>query len=196
MLIRSVFSFSQKMLPSISARLYLIEFFVFIVLTVNLTRANINSDVSDEFSYRLPNNTRPESFDLSLRTWIHSGIFDFTGKIRIGIRSSNENQGNTITLHTRQLTVNKVSVTTNTQPPINVPVLNWNHAPKGEFLTIQLSEELLKNSRYIVDIDYNGTLRGDQGGFYRSSYNDDNGNIRLKIIRILTQKTLWFKLTN
>lgn len=167
-----------KMLPPNSTDLNLI-LILLILIRGNFT-TSIRSEISEEFSYRLPNNTRPETFDLSLRTWIHSGIFDFVGIIRIGILTSSKEPGASITLHTRQLTVNQVSVSTITQPPINVTVLNWSHAPKGEFLTIQLAENFARNNRYIVKIDYNGTLRGDQGGFYRSLYNDEDGNIRFE----------------
>lgn len=148
---------------------------------VNFTSYGKNLD-NDEFSYRLPNNTRPETFHLSLRTWIHSGISDFTGKLRIGIITSNE-ASKTVTLHTRQLTINSVTVQTLAEPPRNLSVTDWAHSAKGEFLTITLGDNLIANSRYVVEIDYDGMLRWDQGGFYRSSYNDRNGQQRLVLLK-------------
>lgn len=162
---------------SITKRLQLISLF-FIVTFASSYGTKLDDD---EFSYRLPNNTRPETFDLSLRTWIDSGIFDFTGKLRIRILTSNEASG-TVTLHTRQLTVNSVTVQTYSEPPKNVSVTSWNHSEKGEFLTIILAENLLANSKYVVGINYNGTLRWDQGGFYRSSYHDRNGKQRWDLL--------------
>jgi aminopeptidase N len=44
-----------------------------------------------------------------------------------------------------------------------------------DFLIVKCPEKLTVNQEYILEIDYNGTLRTDNNGFYRSSYKNEDG---------------------
>lgn len=132
---------------------------------------------AEELSYRLPNNTKPETYDLSLQTWIHDGNFTFTGLVKIGIRTSAIDPGSNITLHHRQLTIKDINLKlseTNT----DIILKDSYFIPEREFLVIPIDGNLEKDTKYELEIKYQGTLRGDMGGFYRSSYIDENGQTR------------------
>lgn len=46
---------------------------------------NVIPFVEDGTTYRLPNNTKPEYYEVNIWTWIHGGIDNFTGFVKIGI---------------------------------------------------------------------------------------------------------------
>lgn len=128
-------------------------------------------------SYRLPNDTRPISYDVQLTTHIHTQTdFSFTGVV--AARFVTDVASNTITLHQRQLTIGTYSLVlagTTTIIPLNA----FNYDTVTEFLTFTLTTGTLNvNSEYILTINFNGTLRTDQAGFYRSSYLANDGSRR------------------
>lgn len=131
---------------------------------------------TNDVNYRLPNHTRPETYDISLFTRIDQGIFDFNGYVRIGIvvaQTTNE-----IVLHARQLVVSKVRlVRFSGNAPVNVRLLPYAYENVPEFLRIRTDGiDLMAGDRLSLEITYNGTLRTDPHGFYRSSYLNAAGN--------------------
>lgn len=129
-------------------------------------------------SYRLPNNTRPISYDVDLTTHIHTQTdFNFTGKV--AIRISVIESSNTITLHQRQLTIGAYDLTLASAPQTKIPLNDVSYNAETEFLSFTLTTgNLVVNSEYILTISYSGILRTDQAGFYRSSYIADDGSRR------------------
>lgn len=127
----------------------------------------------DEFIYRLPNNTVPLYYEVNLDTDIHLGEFGFKGFVRIQIRVLENSPS--ITLHHRQLTITKIDLKTENgaNRQSNVP---HEYDEITEFLEIKPRLPLSANAIFWVEITYNGTLRGDQAGFYRSSYKDESAN--------------------
>lgn len=124
-------------------------------------------------TYRLPNTTKPNSYDVSLRTWIHEGNFQFNGSVRIDI--SIEEATNSITLHHRYLTVGDVRLWSG---ETSIPILSQSYNATLEFFTVSVQDTLLPGEAYTLDIDYSGTLRNDEAGFYRSSYVTSDGTRR------------------
>lgn len=121
----------------------------------------------DQTGYRLPNETVPETYDISLSTRIDQGQFDFTGTVKINIFVVNTTRQ--VTVHIRQLTITSVNCTDENGNQVNL--LPWQFDVVTEFLTIPTqSDELIKDKRYQLEIQYTGILRTDYGGFYRSSY--------------------------
>lgn len=122
--------------------------------------------------YRLPNTTIPVHYDISLSTEIHNGTFDFDGRVKIEIRVV-ENTSN-ITLHYRQLTIVNVDLLDSAQQLIqrDVPTTFQEDL---EFMIITPTQPLIAGQTYVVDINYNGILRNDDAGFYRSSYTNERG---------------------
>lgn len=130
------------------------------------------SDPFDGVAYRLPNNTKPVYYDIKLETAIHEGNFTFTGYVDIQINVIEETD--VITLHYRQLTISDVQLwdeDTMTSPAYDY----FTTREDQEFLVINLSETLKPGETYHVVIDYVGTLRNDDAGFYRSSYFNEAG---------------------
>lgn len=126
----------------------------------------------DEVNYRLPNNTKPETYDISITTDIAHEIFEFSGTVKIGVRALNITDS--ITLHQRQLKIDRINL--ETEFGLNVRVLPPHYDPVTEFLTIYTTDEpLLPANLYFLTITYKGTLREDMGGFYRSSYTNSDG---------------------
>lgn len=130
-------------------------------------------------SYRLPNNTRPISYDVHLTTHVHTQTdFSFTGEVLI--RFVAIEPSNTITVHQRQLTIGASSLALASSPQTPIPLMdNVEYDTATELLKFTLkSGNLIINSEYILAINYNGTLRSDNFGFYRSSYIADDGSQR------------------
>lgn len=127
-------------------------------------------------TYRLPNATQPNSYDITLRTRVHDGDFAFSGNVRIDIRI--EEATNSITLHHRELTIQEVRLWSGANNA-SVPVLSHSYNATFEFFTVSVQQTLSVGQTFILDVDYNGTLRTDEAGFYRSSYLADDGTRRL-----------------
>lgn len=145
------------------------------VNTIPITQRIENVEVrqDDGRRYRLPNDTVPETYDITLTTRIDNANFIFSGSVQIGILAKESTQR--ITLHHRQLTITHIELRTNTSPSQQVTIGAWNYVPELEFLEIPITTNLTAGVRYFLSIDYTGTLREDNYGFYRSSYRNDSG---------------------
>lgn len=127
---------------------------------------------ADETRYRLPNDTVPETYDITLVTRIDQAQFDFNGTV--GIKFLVLNSTRQVTLHARQLTISNVLLIGESGGLIAVFEPTYNKTT--EFLTINTKNtELTKGKRYILSIEYTGVLRTDNAGFYRSSYVNAKG---------------------
>lgn len=124
---------------------------------------------------RLPTDTKPTHYDISLTTNIHEGNFDFSGNVMITLDVVTPT--NKIVLHYRQLEINIPSVIL--MHPIAGPANIILVDPKeddSEFLEITVEEPLAALSGYMLMIAYTGVLREDNAGFYSSFYFDSEGN--------------------
>lgn len=134
---------------------------------------NDSTDDKNQYRYRLPNNTRPETYDIYLDTKVDQEIFNFTGLVKIQIYVVKNTRD--ITLHVRLLeilSVNLKSLQNQSEIQTLTPVLE----KETDILTINTKDvELTQGSRYILTIKYAGNLRTDNAGFYRSSYTRSNG---------------------
>lgn len=132
-------------------------------------------------SFRLPNDTIPIHYYVSLATYIHdSGNSSFFGKVRITIRVVEETS--TITLNNGQHTITRIDLFNFTEAPIEPPLVEENIVPTFldafELVEIPTSTVLTVNQQYIVEITFNNTLRDNETGFYRSSYNTTQNDTR------------------
>lgn len=134
----------------------------------------VATTVAQDFdTYRLPNSTRPETYDISIRTWIDENNSTFTGSVRIGILAVEST--NFIRLHHDVQEVQSVRVLTADEVPITIGDLSYN--PQYDFLTIPIvGNNLTQGTRYFVDIDYIGFMNS-FSGYYRSSYVVDGTRI-------------------
>lgn len=138
--------------------------------------------------YRLPNNTRPISYDLQITTNVHTHTnLGFSGKV--GIRFIVLETSRTITLHQRQLTIGATSLVLANNPDQSIALAPIQYNAVTEFLTITLATtDLIVGNEYILTIDFNGTHRVDKGFFYLSYKNAqgvDRYNIHDNLIILL-----------
>lgn len=127
-------------------------------------------------TYRLPNTTLPNSYDVTLRTWVHENNFQFNGTVKINISIAEST--NSITLHHRYLTIGDVRLWSGDAGDTSIPVLSYSYNATFEFFTVSVQENMTLGETYVLDVDYSGTLRTDEAGFYRSSYLADDGTRR------------------
>lgn len=127
----------------------------------------INPAIAQEFdSYRLPNNTRPESYIINLQTWIDDANVTFVGSVRIGFIALESTDF--IRLHHDVQQIQSVRVLAIDESPITVG--NHSYNAQFEFLTIPvIGSNLTQGTRYFLDIEYVGFMNP-FSGFYRSFY--------------------------
>lgn len=132
-------------------------------------------DPFDNIDYRLPNDTKPIRYEISLATDIHSGNFTFTGRVAILIQAIVNSTE--ITLHSRQLTIVNVALQRSSGATIQSNV-SFTQKDDTEFLILKPTRSLVAGTNYSVIINYIGNLRNDDAGFYRSSYMDISGTTK------------------
>ncbi len=140
--------------------------FRFLVLAVVTLLAATTTFAQQFDTYRLPNNTIPETYDVNIRTWIDDSNSTFTGSVRIGILATEST--NFIRFHHDVEEIQSVTVLSATEVPIQIGELSYNS--QYDFLTIPIvGTNLTQGTRYFVDINYVGFMNS-FSGFYRSSY--------------------------
>lgn len=127
-------------------------------------------------SYRLPNETYPEHYAIHLKTNIHDGNFSFTGKVEITIVTREVTS--TIVIHARQLEISEVKLWNTIGTPTEILLDPFEYDEVTEFVIIRLESGVLQSdTKYLLTVEYNGELRDDNLGFYRSSYRDANNQL-------------------
>lgn len=121
----------------------------------------------ERVNYRLPNNTKPESYTVSLVTDVADGVFEFSGEVSILIHVL-ENT-NSITVHQREL--RNISAELRDAEGRKISLLKPSYDETTECLTFEtIKDELAAGSKVTLQITYEGTLSRDDTGFYRSFY--------------------------
>ena len=125
-------------------------------------------------STRLPNDTIPHHYDVYLQTSIHEANFSFNGHVTILIETLVATAR--ITLHSFLLAFDEINVFYhNGTTELNL-FAGYSQDSVNEFLIIDLLQQLPANSTCSLDIQFRGTLRTDDAGFYRSSYINPDGD--------------------
>lgn len=129
---------------------------------------------ASQTDYRLPNNTKPESYDITIATGIDRNDFSFSGRVAIKLRVLQASYN--ITIHARQLTINTIKLVSPFSGVIN---LNQHaHNNITDHLVIPTQVQLQKDKQYILTVDYAGVLRTDLMGFYRNTYINAKGETK------------------
>ncbi|KAJ6633455.1 Aminopeptidase N [Pseudolycoriella hygida] len=137
-----------------------------LVLTLVAIFATSTLAQGDFETFRLPNNTRPETYDISIRTWVHQANTTFIGSVRIGIVAVESTDF--ITLHHEVRQLESVRVSSLDGAPVNIGELLYDE--ERSFLRIPIvGSNLTQGMRYFIDIDYVGSMSAEVG-FYRYSY--------------------------
>ena len=129
-------------------------------------------DPIDGISYRLPNDTYPLHYDVSIKTDVHNADFAFTGKVDIllEVRTSTFQ----IILQQRQLTIIKIDLFDFNGNAVQEDV-QFTEGGVEEFLIVPSPRILATGEQYRLSIEFSGILREDTSGFYRSSYQNAQG---------------------
>lgn len=127
--------------------------------------------------FRLPNDTEPLSYTLSVKPIIilEKNLFAFNGNVTIRIRAKTSTKE--LTLNAVDLEINKIVVTDEKTPSNSISLAGYNLVANNEQLKIRFEEPgLIVGQNYSVQILYSGSLRNDMTGFYKSSYLDKETN--------------------
>lgn len=136
-------------------------------------------DISDSHvNYRLPNNTKPAAYYLSIKTNIAESDFDFHGQVRIKINILESTVQ--ITLHQHGLKIHSTRLTSETGKYIDTKSPKYDS--DKDFIIFETIDRILVPGQIVfLIIKYQGTLSVENLGFYRSSYYDDAMNQRYEI---------------
>lgn len=133
-------------------------------------------NVEKKSVYRLPKDSQPILYDIKLTPNLTTDKPTFNGEIKIKIKVNKPI--NVLTLHAKNLTIDRVIKLTNLADTScvyraidnKINVLN-------DFLTITFNESIPPDE-YLLQLKFNGLINDDAQGFYRSSYINKEGKKR------------------
>lgn len=123
--------------------------------------------------HRLPTNTKPLSYYLSLTTYIHEGDSTFFGFVDIRLHALDTTD--IITLHSVDLDDLEVTLRdTQYSPPKVYRNLTYTQDEENELLRIETPKEVVlqEGQEYILSISFFGKMANDSSGFYRMDFDD------------------------
>lgn len=145
-----------------------------LVLPLEFKTAAFPNDIGfheydDQISYRLPNDTKPETYHITLRTGISEGQFNYDGFVSINILIVNVTRE--VTIHSKKLEIKSIRLHNETD---SIELLPWRANNVTDFLIIPTKNaELMPGSRYRLDISFAGILQekleASAKGFFRES---------------------------
>ncbi|XP_076764228.1 putative aminopeptidase-2 [Xylocopa sonorina] len=121
--------------------------------------------------YRLPKTIIPTHYEIMLSPKLEQSNFSGIVHIKAYVAKPTDR----ITLHWGKIEKVKATVTSDAQQLI---IKDYAYNNKTEKYAIILEKVLNVGTNVTISINYNGTLRDDMIGFYKSSYVDSNGKIR------------------
>jgi aminopeptidase N len=145
-------------------------------ITDDLTQESDNfksnsNDLKIDNEYRLENTVLPTAYDVQFSE-VEFSNFTFKGSVKINARIVKET--NVIVLHRGNLTAYVTSVTS-IENNKGLTVAGTSYNKTTEKLSILLEEYLKPSDNISIQLNFNGTLRNDMIGFYRSSYINERG---------------------
>lgn len=137
-----------------------------------------------ELGYRLPNDTVPLLYDLTLTTHFHlendadPKKYRIEGLVLIHLKAE-KSATKSITLHGYNLTIQRAALRRSENSIDQDPVQEWTGSDviydiRHEFIIFELDEELQMEEIYVLEVLYWGWLRTD-GGLYHRQYLDAQG---------------------
>ena len=148
------------------------------LLVVNYARGEVSvhqngnefKDAEESNDYRLPTTIIPQSYDIGLQLPLYDNVTTFKGTVKINATTTVTI--NEIILHCGNLTISTTAVLSN-KTLLKITKTSYNDVT--ETLKLSLDKELLEGTNITIAIVYEGTLRNDMIGFYRSFYIDNKG---------------------
>lgn len=162
------------------------QFFIFLlvasVLHINSAKILPTSQKSDEDPYRLPSTVLPQSYAVTIiveEDFAQKGVF--TGSVTINLNVVEDVQE--IALHARFLEIDedKVELTCGSTTNLFESLRNETDYHK---IFVKAKDVISSKSSCILKFqNFKGELHDDMNGFYRSWYEDENGEIQSVIIK-------------
>ncbi|XP_026477438.1 aminopeptidase N-like [Ctenocephalides felis] len=113
-------------------------------------------------NHRLPGDTEPSHYEVFTSVYLEPD-FRFEGKVKIHLICKKETDK--IQLHSSELNITSIKLDGN-----ETDIESKEFVEEADFLIIKLKKKLRDQVQYILEIDYEGKIRDDLTGLYRSSY--------------------------
>ena len=125
---------------------------------------------------RLPRSVIPTFYDIEIKPDIYGDVpenFKFYGSIQIHIRC--ETNTTSITLHKNKLRVNQSSIAVYHYGDVGRTSLfnRYSEDTDRQFMIVYLKNPIIVKQKYVLEMQFEGDLREDLAGLYRSSYQTD-----------------------
>lgn len=130
---------------------------IFLFIAVALVRCQ------NSVNYRLPTSVAPSIYDLHISVDLENLKFNGSETIYVDARQPTS----TIELHLLDLFVDDVQVSDGANA---IPITSQTYNSETQIYRIALGQSLTAERGYEVKIDFNGDIRDDMKGLYRSSY--------------------------
>lgn len=130
--------------------------------------------------YRLPKSIIPMNYDIKISS-VNFGNFTFEGTCTITAQV--KESVDEILLNAGSITVNVNTIVVGKEKFV---VANTRKNETTEIFKISLKNKLAVNSTVQITLSFNGKLRDDMIGFYKSSYFNDEGKQRYEYFKIFT----------
>lgn len=137
----------------------------------NLPARKISSAYSLKSFKRLPNDTRPLLYDLTLLPDLTRGLYKGLVNITIEV----DNSRNDVVIHSKNLTISEI-VLTNSENR-NLHILIVKEIVEDEVIVIT-TKKMIAPGLYYLFLRFDGRMFGKFHGFYRSQYKMSSGDIR------------------
>jgi len=134
-----------------------------------------SADQAESSSYRLPRDTQPLAYGLRLvpKYDVGSDMYTFGGQVEILIYVNSITPN--VTLNAKDMQIKSLAIT-EFKTQTDVAVDSYELDNDAEILKIYADNNLLAGRRYQVKIVFQGLLRTDMTGFYKSVYKEDGVN--------------------
>lgn len=129
-------------------------------------------DSNDDSAYRLPRDTQPFEYGVRLVPKYDKGtnMYTFGGQVEILIKVNSITPD--VVMNAKDMEIKSVAIT-EFQTQTDLEVDGYQLVKDTEQLVINVAKNLLAGRYYQVKIVFQGYLRTDMTGFYRSLYNEN-----------------------
>ena len=143
-----------------------------VAVIISVISAAPHKSSTYDISYRLPKSVIPHSYELSLKSEVHSeGNTKFEGTVKIEVNVTEDT--NLVILQSSGLAIGQINITDSNGVTIN-QAQSHTFDIERDFLKIHSSDPLLNGQKYFLEINFTGNLKTTTtSGFYRSQYQVD-----------------------
>lgn len=129
--------------------------------------------------FRLPTALKPTHYVVRLQPFL-SGNFSVLGHVDLELTALTE--ASNITLHVADIDIqlDSIRVAPSSAPAeTSIPISRTEDDTSKDFFVVHLGQKLLEGENYTLSLDFEGYLNDQLKGFYRSSYQAEDGGDRM-----------------